>query len=106
MKIISLIAAIAIYLNPCIAIDQSSTDEDININDYVKKFNFKPMAIDQSIYTDTILSVYNSTCIETANWKYVFINNTSLTQEDIYKNIFVSEIRELGDKALLADIFL
>jgi serine protease inhibitor len=81
MKIIYLIAAIAMMCQTCIALDQS-------------------------IYTDTILSVYNSTCIETANWKYVFINNTSLTQEDIYKNIFVSEIKELGNNSLLANIFL
>jgi len=67
------------------------------------------IAVDQSIYTDTILGVYNSTCIETANWQYVFLNNTVLNEEEIdqYDNrdIFVSEIKELGEKSLLADIF-
>jgi hypothetical protein len=85
MKFIYLIAAIAICFNP-------------------------GLAIDQTLYTDSILWVYNSTCIETSNCQYVFLNNTELNLEefDSYDNrdIFVSEIKELGTKSLLADIFL
>jgi hypothetical protein len=67
-------------------------------------------AIEQTLYTDSILWVYNSTCIETANWQYVFLNNMelNLTNFDSYDNrdIFVQEIKELGNKSVLADIFI
>jgi hypothetical protein len=66
--------------------------------------------IDNQIYEDSILWVYNSTCIETANYLYVFINVGELNLDlfDSYdnRNITVKEIKQLGPKAVLANIYL
>jgi len=68
----------------------------------------------QAYYTDTIVSVYNSHMIETANYQYVVINNSHqlnlTTGEDLNEfegaNIIVSPIREINQLTLLADIFI
>ena len=64
----------------------------------------------QVIYSDVIMHVYNNTCIETSNWLYLHVNNV----EDLRSNlaignfegvkILVHEVRQLGDKSVLADI--
>lgn len=67
----------------------------------------------QIIYSDQILHVYNNTCIETANWQYLHINNyvdfkSGFGNLDIgnwqYVPIYVHEIEQLGNKSVLADI--
>jgi len=59
-----------------------------------------------NIYLDNILTFYNSSCIETSNYKYVFVASSN---EEILKSyegglIVVYEFKELGNKSLLADI--
>jgi len=67
-------------------------------------------SLDNQIYEDSILWVYNSTCIETCNYLYVFINvgelNMNLFDSYDNRNITVKEIKELGPKAVLANIYL
>jgi hypothetical protein len=62
------------------------------------------------IYEDSILWVYNSTCIETSNYLYLFINIGELDLElfDSYdnRNITVKEVKQLGPKSVLANIYL
>lgn len=69
----------------------------------------------ESIYTDLIMQVYNNTCIETANYQYVFINNSN-DMLDGYGNItignwigvdiMVKPVKEIGSKSLLADVWV
>jgi len=62
------------------------------------------------IYEDSILWVYNSSCIETSNYLYLFINvgELNLNEFDLYdnRNITVKEIKQLGNKSVLANIYL
>jgi hypothetical protein len=62
------------------------------------------------IYEDSILWVYNSSCIETSNYLYLFINigelDLNLFDEYDNRNITVKEIKELGPKSVLANIYL
>jgi hypothetical protein len=73
------------------------------------------LAIEQRevISSDIIVQVYNDSCIETANWQYLQINNA----EDLTSgfghlsignwqgiNILVHEVRIIGPKTVLADI--
>jgi len=62
------------------------------------------------IYEDSILWVYNSSCIETSNYQYLFINvgelNINLFDTYDNRNITVKEIKELGPKSVLANIYL
>jgi hypothetical protein len=76
---------------------------------------FIMVGLSQGIYyTDNILSVYNNSCIETANYLFVQINNSQETlymtgesfKEYLYTDILVSEIKEINNKTLLADIFI
>ena len=64
---------------------------------------------DSNMYTDTILKVYNSTCIETSGYPYVFLNNTKLDMNKVgeYDNleILVEEI-SYGPETLYANIYL
>jgi hypothetical protein len=67
-------------------------------------------SLDNSIYEDSILWVYNSSCIETCNYLYLFINigELDLNLFDSYdnRNIAVKEIKTLGPKSVLANIYL
>jgi len=73
--------------------------EEIFLNDFI-------------VYDDYILTVYNSSYIETANYLFVKVNNTdyiNLTEgEPLFEfqgaHILVSEIKQLNKKTLLADI--
>ena len=64
------------------------------------------------IYDDIIMSVYNSSYIETANYQYLKINNTdeiNITEgepifEFIGNEILVKEIKEINKNTLIADI--
>jgi len=66
------------------------------------------------IYTDSIMQVYNTSCIETSNYQYVMINNS----KDVLRNgnieignwedidIMIKPIKEIGPKTLLADVWV
>ena len=64
------------------------------------------------IYDDIIMSAYNSSYIETANYQYLRINNTdeiNITEgepitEFIGNEILVKEIKEINKNTLIADI--
>lgn len=68
----------------------------------------------ESIYTDSIMQVYNASCIETSNYQYVFINNSG----DVLRNgnieignwqgieLMIKPIKEIGKKSLLADVWI
>lgn len=58
------------------------------------------------IYDDIIVDVYNSSCIETANYQFVNLNNMEVSKSNIGNRILVSEIKQLDKKSLLADIVL
>jgi putative cell wall-binding protein len=68
----------------------------------------------QPYFTDSILTVYNATTIETANYQYVIIHNThqlNITlgeklSEFEEANIVVDPILEINNKTLLANIFI
>jgi hypothetical protein len=54
--------------------------------------------------TDVVTVVYNDSCIETANYQYVFINYTSVDKYDEFP-IALGVIKEFGNGSVLADIF-
>jgi len=59
------------------------------------------------IHEDIILDVYNSSCIETANYLYLFINNTEIDANNIDwfdRIIIVMNIKQLNPKSVLANI--
>lgn len=60
------------------------------------------------MHEDVILDIYNSSCIETANYLYLFINNTQIDMNklDSYdnRNIIVMNIKELGPNSIFAKI--
>ena len=69
----------------------------------------------ESIYTDSIMQVYNASCIETSNYQYVFLNNSddvldgygNITKgnwQDI--DVMIKPIKEIGKKSLLADVWV
>jgi hypothetical protein len=62
-----------------------------------------PTKADNNIYEDIIIGQYNQSCIETANYQYVFINNTF--SGNLSEEISVKEIKQLSNKSVLADIF-
>lgn len=68
-------------------------------------------AAQSQIYEDSILWVYNSTCIETSNYLYLFINIGGELNMDLFdsydnRNITIKEIKQLGPKSVLANIYL
>lgn len=54
--------------------------------------------------TDIVTRVYNDTCIETANYQYVFINYSTVEKYDNLP-IALGVIKEFGNGSVLADIF-
>ena len=54
--------------------------------------------------SDIVTGVYNNTCIETANYEYVFINYSSVEEYDSFP-IALGVIKEFGNGSVLADIF-
>lgn len=65
----------------------------------------------EKIYTDQILQVYNNSCIETANYQHVFINNADDIKNITIGNwqdidVMIKPIREIGAKSLLADVWV
>jgi len=54
------------------------------------------------------MDIYNSSCIETANYLYLFINNTEIDMNnlDYYdnRNIIVMNIKGLGPKSIFANV--
>jgi hypothetical protein len=57
-------------------------------------------------YEDLILDVYSPDWIETANYEFVHVNNTQLDKDDIGKIINITEISQLGNKSVFANIAL
>jgi hypothetical protein len=55
-------------------------------------------------YEDLILDVYTPTWIETANYEFVHVNNTKIDEGDIGKLINITEISQLGNKSVFANI--
>jgi hypothetical protein len=58
--------------------------------------------IDIYPYEDTVINIYNNTCIESSNWLYVYYYNS--TEININDSIMVFEIKELNNKSVYAEI--
>lgn len=54
--------------------------------------------------TDIVMGVYNDTCIETTNYRYVFINYSSVEEYDSFP-IALGVVKEFENESVLADIF-
>ena len=59
--------------------------------------------IEQTLYPDYAINQYNSTCIESSNWEYIFINNTFSGHTPT--EIWIKELKQLGNKSVLADVY-
>jgi hypothetical protein len=74
--------------------------------------------VDQTPYTDIILSVYtdsnNFTIIETSNWQYMYIENIKennyILGEDISEfigyEIIVKDLKQIGNTSVIAKILI
>jgi len=62
----------------------------------------------ESGHTDNIYGVYNSSCIETVNYLYLFYNspdNENITEAWENTNIWLENITQIGEKAFKADLY-
>jgi hypothetical protein len=74
--------------------------------------------VDQTPYTDIILSVYTDSpdfaIIETSNWKYMYVENIKennyILGEDISEfigyEIIVKDLKQIGNKTVIAKILI
>jgi hypothetical protein len=95
-NLISAILGIALLISSAGATlyqcDQCDSDDNTRIN--------------QTLYIDVMVGFYNSTCIETSNWKYVFINFSDDELMDCTgTEIVIVELKQLGPKSVLADVY-
>ncbi len=71
-----------------------------------RRGGFKVIEPNLNSYLDTIVRIYNDSCIETANWQYVHLNNGHLDLNNTYidGDIEVEEIKQIGEKSVLANV--
>lgn len=55
-------------------------------------------------YEDIVMQKYNNSCIETANWQYVFIAGIEITNLTTNQTITVHELKTLQPKSVFAEI--
>lgn len=62
--------------------------------------------VDSSVYSDLILTKYNKSCFESANWQFVRVNSSVGNREGYAEGnyILIKEVKVLGEKSVLADV--
>jgi hypothetical protein len=57
------------------------------------------------VFNDFVIHQYNSTCIKTINYEFIFVDNLNQTF-DKHQQIIVSQLERYSNKIIVANVFL
>jgi hypothetical protein len=58
------------------------------------------------LYEDYVITIYNSTCIETANWQYCFVASSDEEIKETYEApLLFKEVAQIGPNACIAEVY-